>query len=290
MTLRAVTIEASDVALHEAFLRFIPRVFPIDFRSWYAIGGWTDAYTVFALLDGDEVVASAASSRMECVVHGRTVFGHQLGAVGVSPEHRGRGLGRMVMESLLARLASDDLTFLFANESVLDFYPRFGFRRVQEHLFGAEVDIVPSRHRLHPLAADQLAHHALIAEVGRIAEPVTEYFGARDYGHSAAWYLSNFYSDCFYYTPGDDAVIVAKQAGDVLHVIDVIAPEQVDLDALLPHIVSAPVRRLELGFTPDRYVTHARVVGDAGADSPLFVRGAFSPGDLPFKYPLLAQT
>jgi predicted N-acetyltransferase YhbS len=290
MSLRAVAIEASDVALHEAFLRFIPRVFPVDFRSWYATGGWTDGYTVFALLEGDQLVASAAVSRMECVVHGRTVIGHQLGAVGVAPEQRGRSLGRRVLEHALAHLPGDDLTFLFANETVLDFYPRFGFRRVQEHRYGAEVDIVPAPHRLRTLAADQLAHHYLIAEVGRIAEPVTEHFGARDYGQTAAWYLSNFYADCFYYAPGEDAVIVAEQTGDLLHLIDVIAPEQVDLDALLPCVVSAPVRRIALGFTPDRYVTHARVLGPTGEDAPLFVRGAFSPGERPFKYPLLAQT
>ena len=290
MALRTLTIEATNEAYHETFLRFVPRVFPIDFRPWYAIGGWNEAYTVFGLFDGDEMIAAAARLHMECVVHGETVMAYQLGAVGVLPALRGRGHGRAVLSYLLEATPRDAAVFLFGNPTVVDFYLRFGFKRVHEHAFAANVDIAPSPHRLHKLSREQLGHHHVVARVGQIAEPVTITFGARDYGHLAAWYLSNDYADGFYYAPAEDAVIVAQQRGDNLHLLEILAPEEVDLTTLLPQVIDAPVRTLSLGFTPDRYVLNARVVGRADEEAPLFIRGPLALGERPFLFPALART
>lgn len=290
MPLRTVTIEATDVANHPAFLRYAPRVFPVDFQPWYAIGGWNDAYTVFALFDGDEIIAAAGRTHMECVVHGETVMAYQLGAVGVLPPRRGQGHSRTVLAYLLESTPRDAPVFLFGNRDVVDYYPRFGFTRVQEHAFRAQVDIAPSPHRLHKLSREELGHHHLIARVGQIAEPVTAIFGARDYGHVAAWYLSNDYADAFFYAPAEDAVIVAQQHGDDLRLLDVLAPEEVDLRALLPQIIDAKVRTVSLGFTPDQYLQKATVSGPADQDTPLFVRGPLALGDRPFLFPALART
>lgn len=43
--------------------------------------------------------------------------------------YRGRGLSRQLMEHIMATY-EDIPMYLSANESVLDFYPRFGFERV----------------------------------------------------------------------------------------------------------------------------------------------------------------
>ena len=49
------------------------------------------------------------------------------------PGHRGRGLARRLMEEVLRDWSGRcDGMFLFANGTVLDFYPRFGFRRAAQ--------------------------------------------------------------------------------------------------------------------------------------------------------------
>lgn len=43
MELRALTITHDSTEWHEAFLQFVPKVFPsIGFRSWHEHGGWDD--------------------------------------------------------------------------------------------------------------------------------------------------------------------------------------------------------------------------------------------------------
>ncbi|MET0390663.1 MAG: GNAT family N-acetyltransferase, partial [Polyangiales bacterium] len=85
-TLRAITITHLDLDWHERFLQFVPQIFPaVSFRAWYAHGGWDERYRVYALADGERLVASASSLRMELVLHRQRIRGWQLGAVGTSP-------------------------------------------------------------------------------------------------------------------------------------------------------------------------------------------------------------
>jgi predicted N-acetyltransferase YhbS len=287
---RAVTITHADREWHEAFLRFVPRVFPsIGFRGWYEHGGWDERYVVHACVEGDELVASASVQRMELVLHGQRVRGHQLGAVGTLPTHRQRGLQRGVMERALQGVAPDDLAFLFANERVLEFYPRFGFSRMRESVSAAERRVVPGGAPLRALDLASADDRATLRRVAQRATPVTSRFGARDYGGVVLWYWSNFFPRALRYTEEHDAIVIADQHGERLHVYDVLAAGELDVEAMLGRVVTAPVSSVVLGFTPDRYFTDARPIAEY-SESPLFVRGAQRMPEGPFKYPMLAQT
>jgi hypothetical protein len=122
MSLRAVTITHAELPLHAAFLRYVSEIFPrISFHDWYRHGGWDDTYRVFALFEGERIVASASLTRMNVILNDRPVRGWQLGAVGTLPEHRMRGLQRQTLSRLLEHTGDDDLVYLFANHHVLDF-------------------------------------------------------------------------------------------------------------------------------------------------------------------------
>jgi hypothetical protein len=59
------------------------------------------------------------------------------------------------MKSVLSELdARDQPVILFANPSVLDFYPRFGFRRLAQTRFIGRVDLRPAA-RLHQVWTSQ---------------------------------------------------------------------------------------------------------------------------------------
>src|SRR5262245_58296198 len=99
MTLTALSITHTDNEWHEAFLQFLPRVFPrISFRHWHEYGGWDERYVAFALAQGEQLIANVSLSRMDLVLHGRALRGWQLGAVATAPEWRGRGLQRQLLE------------------------------------------------------------------------------------------------------------------------------------------------------------------------------------------------
>lgn len=82
----------------------------------------------FALVDGDEVLASAKRYRFAATLDGRTIQIAGLGAVFTSPASRGRGAARELIERLLERAAADgaDLALLFS-EIGPGYYARLGF-------------------------------------------------------------------------------------------------------------------------------------------------------------------
>jgi predicted N-acetyltransferase YhbS len=285
---RIITHE--DTALHEAFIRYVPRVFPrVSFRRWYELGGWNEDYRAFAITDGSEIVASASLHRMNIVLNGRALTGWQLGAVGVVPEWRGRGLQRPIMERLLWSVPAGDIVFLFANDSVLDFYPNFGFRRVVETTFSVDHAVEPSREHLRVLSLENADDRALLGRIASQASPVTRDFGARDYRGILLWYWANFYEGCFHYCEREDAIFVAEEENGTLRLCDVLSREPFGLREWLPALARRPAQRIEFGFTPGAWWPEARPAGEY-VDSPLFVLGDHAMPQGPFKFPMLAQT
>jgi predicted N-acetyltransferase YhbS len=287
---RELTITASDHEWHEAFHDYVARIFPgVSFRRWAESGGWQDDYRVFALLEADRIVAGASLTRMNVVLQGQALRGWQLGAVGTDPGYRGRGLQARLMQHVLAQANAADLVFLFANEQVSSFYPRFGFRRERESIFTAPHRTQPAGTPLRVLAPDDGADRALLARIAGTAEPATKRFGAHGYGSIVLWYLCNFHRDHVRYLPEHDALIVVEQAGSTLLVYDVLARAPFDLARHLPQLIQAPIERLEFLYEPERDWPSALPTRD-NLDSPLFVRGPQHMPEQPFKFPALAQT
>lgn len=291
MTLRNLIIDhRSDAIWHRAFIHYVPRVFPrASFETWYELGGWDECYCAVIIADGDEIVANASVQRMRIVLDGRESTGWQLGAVGVIPAWRGKGLQRAIMPRALALASPDDLVFLFANEDVLDFYPRYGFRRAMESVYEADANVAPSPDRLRKLALSNSGDRELMLRVAAAAKPVTTVFGARDYGHVLLWYWANYYPENFYYDDRSDTVVIIEQEPGRIRVCDVLSAGTVDLVELLAAVVTEPISRIEFGFTPETLWPSARAARPY-TDSPLFVRGKFTLPAAPFKYPVMAQT
>ena len=290
MTGNVVVIDAHRVELHDAFLRFIPRVFrTITFEQWYALGGWPANYRAFAILDGEDVIANISVTKMDLIVRGQPHVGWQLGAVGVVPDVRGRGLQRQLMTHVLAQVDPRDLVFLFANEDVLEFYPLFGFRHLTEWMYAVETHIEPQQRTLRRLSVESSADRELMLRVAANAQPVTERFGAKDYGGILFWYWTNFHHNDFYYHADDDAIVVVEEDFEVLRVLDVIASRPIDLASYLPQLITTPKDHLEFGFTPEKIWPSATPFCEH-LESPLFVLGNLTLPTAPFKFPVLAQT
>jgi predicted N-acetyltransferase YhbS len=286
MSLEMIRIDAETNEWHEPFLGFVPRIFPgVDFRLWYARCGWPPSFVVRALVEGTEIVSSVARSAMQVVVGGRPCSAWQLGTVGTLAERRGRGFAARLLREVLAQAAAEPL-FLFANDTVLDFYPRFGFERAEEHGFVVERRVRPAPDRARRLELGEPEHRRLVERLGASALPVTERFGARNYGTTLLWHLTYSHPEDVYYLDDQAAVIVARASGDVLTVYDVVAEHAFDLGAALPRVIEREIARFEFGFTPERWFPSA---APERPHRELFVRGIRLPTE-PFRFPVLAHT
>jgi hypothetical protein len=67
-----------------------------------------------------------------------------------------------------------------------------------------------------------------------------------------------------------------------------ITREPFDLRAQLPRLIDQPIRRIEFGFTPERWWPEATVAGE-DTEAHLFVRGLPLSRE-PHRFPVLAHT
>lgn len=289
VTYRRLRITAAETAWHSAFFAHVAEVFPgVDFRRWGALGGWTADYDVLALLEADRIVGTIGRTQMPLIVDGRERVALQLGAVATCADHRGRGVARMLMEEVLVEADRRAMpVFLFANPSVLDFYPRFGFRRVVQSRFGAEATIVPAAGRAQRFRIDDLGERRRLAELCARAAPTGGGFDTRSYYSVLLWHLCNRPLTAHWLEP-EEAFAVTALEGDRLVLHDIVAARAFDLAAALPALVPRAVESVEFGFEPSARWPAARPLGPD--DALLFVRGVDDLPAGPFRFPDLAQT
>lgn len=290
LPLRHSTIDYAARDDHEAYFRFFDRVFPgADFRHWYERDGWGKGYVSHAYFAEGDLVANVSVSEMSLVVNGQGRRGWQLGGVGVLPEYRGRGLSRQLMEAVLA-LAHEqaDVVFLFANASVLDYYPRFGFQCRHQSRFSATGSFRPEAGRLRHLDLGQVADRALLFEYCKMAVPLSQRFSAVDYYSTLLWYGYNDHTESFYYDPEVDAVIVAQVRDQTLRLLDILAKATFDLQAHVGRYVSKPIKTIEFGFSPESWWKGVLQLTD-NTEGGLFVLGDACAIEAPFHFPELAH-
>lgn len=89
--------------------------------------------------DEGRAVSILNATKMEVLIEGKALEAIQIGTVATLPEYRGRGLAGKLQRHVQNEFARRfDLIFLFANPSVVDFYPKFGFQRIRQTAYRYE--------------------------------------------------------------------------------------------------------------------------------------------------------
>jgi GNAT superfamily N-acetyltransferase len=238
----------------------------------------------------DQIVSTVGRTTMRYVINGEARNGYQLGAVATHPDHRNRGLARQLMNKVLSELdAADQPVILFANSSVLDFYPRFGFRRLAQSRFIGHVDLRPAGTLAPRLDLARPTDRAWLADHCARASAIGQGFAARDNYPPLLFHLTRrprmvFRLDSF------GAVVIAQQDGERLLIEDLLATRPFRLTDALRYVCAQPVRTIEFGFHPEAWWPDAESRALDDRESPLFVRGAAAGVKEPVRFPDLAQT
>ena len=284
-------VKKGDRQLVRTFLEFTKSVFSwTDFSSWYESGFWPDEYIPHSIIVDGKIVSNVSITKMDVLINDHPVRGIQIGTVGTIPEFRGRGLSGSLMRYVLEKYKDrTDLFFLFANESVLEFYPKYGFSRKHETLYYSAVKKREDRQPLKKLDWRQSGDLDLIQELLRKRLPLTSLFGAGNYHPITLWHIINAYPDKIHYDKDQNMIRIGFLKGDTFHLIDLIFTGYPDMEKTLSILPSSGVAsRICYHFPPDR--TGFRV-DDTGTDteSILFVKGDFNPPE-GYKFPVTAGT
>jgi hypothetical protein len=172
---------------------------------------------------------------------------------------------------------------------VLDFYPRFGFRRLAQARFIGHIDVRPAGTLARSLDLARPTDRAWLADHCARAIAIGQRFAARDYYPAMLFHLTRqprmvFRLESF------GAVVIGQPDGDRLLIQDVLATRPFSLKDALPNICAQPVRTIEFGFDPEAWWPDAesQTLDDVG--SPLFARGAAAEIKERIRFPDLAQT
>lgn len=130
----------------DSFNKLAESTFDINFEEWYERGFWNDKYICYSYVDKEKVIANVSINKMDLIYQGKDYKALQIGTVMTHPDYRGQGLSKKLLDYVIAKYEHEyDFLYLFANDSVLEFYPKFGFERVEESSFTVDASDLKTR-------------------------------------------------------------------------------------------------------------------------------------------------
>lgn len=257
-----------DQRLVESFYTLAEDTFGLQFKEWADAGFWTSSYRCFAAVDKGKVVANVSGSSVTLVIDGKDIHAVQIGTVMTHPDYRGRGLSRKLMLSLLDYYNDVDLFYLFANETVLDFYPKFGFEERSQASYTLDASHLPiNTITLRKLSMDNLSDQALLYRLAKNRAPISDRLAVTKSEHLVMFHALYQFADHIYYHDMLDAAILYKIDAGVLTMIDIISPQKLNLLEAISCCMDRSIKEVQLCFTPDELGVPCKktIVKDDGA-------------------------
>lgn len=268
--------------VRNAFNALAVQTFQLSFESWYDNGYWSQRYLPYTLMDGGTAAANISVNLMKTRWNGQIKNFIQLGTVMTHPAYRGQGLSRYLMEDIFRDWEDRcDGFYLFANKTVLDFYPRFGFHRETE--YQCSLPLTPSADgkcgKARRLDMDSPSDRSLLEAHYRMSNPFS-LLPSLDNFSLLMFYCGSFLKDCVYYLPDYDAAAVAEQDTEsgMLLCHDIFCPPGRSLPEILSCLAPAGTQKAVLGFLPEG-ISDSLLTPLSNEDDTLFTR---IPGENPF--------
>ena len=278
----------NDDCLRSSFNRLAEKTFNLNFENWYQNGFWNDDYNPYSVVMDGNVVSNVSVNRIDMMWGGEKKRLIQLGTVMTSEEYRGRGLIRTLMEEIERDYSGKcDGMFLFANDSVLDLYPRFGLQKADEYQYGKTVSNTSERSVIN-ISMREKHNREVVMEAIRHNRSFYG-FDMTDNIGLYMFYLSQFMEDNVYYSEKLKAYIAAQEDDDELFLHAVFAANPISLDEAI-RAFGKSVRKVKLGFVPDKKEQYECSLLKE-EDTTLFVKGKVleSFSDRKLLFPMLSR-
>jgi len=242
-----ITINNHNNPEYEAlFDDLIQEVFGFSFELWLEQKLWDERYESYSIIHNDRMLSNLCIYKADMISQGQKYQAIQFGAVCTRKSEQGKGLSRLLMEHVL-NIYKDTPAFLFANQSVIDFYPRFGFKQVQTHRPTIKTTINNDPTKAKKLDAnDPIVKNTIFNRAG--------HSGILDCLNTESiqmFHMLMGYPDDIYSLPKHEAIIVAQQNGTELFIADVISRKPVTFEQIKPELPFNDIEKIEFGFCPD---------------------------------------
>lgn len=273
--------------LRRSFNELAMATFHLDFEDWYQNGYWTEKYNPYSIVIDGKVVANVSVNTTEFEVNGVRKCYIQLGTVMTDKAYRGQGLIRTIMEEIENEYAGKvDGWYLFANDKVLDFYPKFGFQPAKEYEYfyktSGERQILFKRVKMDAKEAWDVLEERIRSSYPQAALELV------NNSQLPMFYVSKFMQENVYYSKELDTYVIAEIEEDTAVIFAIISTEMQDIKRIAESI-GCNVKTVTLGFTP-KCTEGLEVQEVVAKDTTLFIKGDLKyVGEEQMMFPLLAH-
>lgn len=239
-----------DEGLRKSFNELTHQTYGFDFEEWYQAGYWGEGYIPCSLVDGEKVIANVSVNIMNFIVDGEEKRYIQLGTVMTDKEYRGKGLSRILMERVLEEWEDRcESMYLFANDSVLDFYPKFGFECYEEYQYILHREKEKTGEKVRKLENDNALDQEILTRLVKDTVPVSR-IHTQNNSSLVMFYWMDFMKDSIYYIEDYQVVAICEYEQEVLYLQDVFALGEVELKPIINALMKEETKKIVLGFTP----------------------------------------
>lgn len=238
-----------DHQVRKSFNLLSQETFCLSFEQWYQDGYWGKDYIPYVLLNVDKLVSNVSVNIINTRWENQTKRYIQLGTIMTDKEYRGKGLSRWLIEKVLEDWKDkSDAIYLFANNSVLNFYPRFGFKKALEYQYS---NIINKKEGTVKKLNMSAAHdrELLLYTYNKFSNPFSALPMENNNG-LIMFYCSQFMRENVYYIEKYEAVIIAEYDDEELVCYDIFCPSKCSIDDILCVMAEQNTKVATLGFTP----------------------------------------
>lgn len=234
--------------LRESFNKLAEATFGLNFEGWYQTGYWGDNYNPYSIVIDGEVVSNVSVNKTNMLVNGEIKHFIQLGTVMTSESYRNRGYIRMIMNEILSDYSEIvDGMYLFANDSVCEFYPKFGFVKSKEYYHTKKVNNVDESN-MRKCVMDN-------PEAWKQLERVMEQnafrgnFDMVENNGLIMFYVTQFMNEDVYYHEESDTFVVMDVEERSVFIHNIFSTTLNKMDDVLK-LLGKEIDSVTLGFTP----------------------------------------
>ncbi len=252
------------------FIEFIDSSFGFDFRKWYQEGYWSAKFEPHVLVKNNEVIATVTVNYMT-YMYGEEKNYIQLGGVLTRKEYRKNGLGKWLMERIVAQYKNQcDAMFLLSNASAVNYYPQFGFKKALEHIAEYKLNrneevykkYINKTFKAEKLDMENPKNIKLLLECYKQSNPFSA-FPSIDCEELVVFYGMEFLRDCIYFFPELNMIAFAEYNQNVMILNDLYGrvnsniglPRMDIIKSIVWNILEIDDRKdeeicIQLGFSP----------------------------------------
>ena len=239
--------------LRKSFNELATMVFGINFEEWYQKGFWNNRYIPFSYMYGGKVVANVSVNVLDLVIDGEKKSSIQIGTVMTHPDYRKQGLSASLMNKVLDEYENKyDFMYLFANQSVLDFYPKFGFKSVNENHYSMKYS--PSSlasSGIRQLDCNNEEDINFIYKFASERVSVSKLFGTKNTQSILMFYCMYVFNNDIYYLEREDVIVIYKMENKQMDIFDIISKKDIKIDDILSKITNGDTTKIVFHYTPD---------------------------------------